>query len=110
MLSSSVVVRGLSFSRPESHSSSVTLVFKSSTRAGIASVNEKVTGHRTCTAVYLRERIPLQYTLFRAVGLIYLERSFKWVSIAREYCLFETTSNSMYLQDVETNFSNDKIV
>ena len=75
-------------------------------------MNKDVLGHRTCTAVYLRERIPLQYIVFRAVRLIYLERSFKWVSIAREFCLFETTSNSIHLQDVETktNFSNDESV
>ena len=110
--STSAIVRGLSVSRPESHSSSVTMVFKKLTRAGIGSVNKDVLGHRTCTAVYLRERIPLQYIIFRAVRLIYLERSFKWVSIAREFCLFETTSNSIHLQDVETktNFSNDESV
>lgn len=75
-------------------------------------MSKDVLGHRTCTAVYLLGRIPLQYIVFRAVRLIYLERSFKWVSIASEFCLFETTSNSIYLQDVKTktNFSNDESV
>lgn len=111
--STSAIVLGLSFSRPEPHSSPGTQVFKKITRAGmIVCVNDHVSGHRTCGATSFRERLPLHCTVFRTVRLIYIDRSLKWVLIAREYCLFEATSNTIQLQDVvmKIHFSSDESV
>ena len=112
MPSTSAIVLGLSFSRPEPHSSPGTQVFKKITRAGIVCVNDHVSGRRTCSAISFRERIPLHCTVFRAVRLIYIDMSLKWVLIAREFCLFEATSNTIQLQDVvmKINFSSDESV